>query len=123
MCRILLLIIGCLVSAICGCGLSQRQAPSDHSSILKQSKCSDLAASDVEVLASIDATGRVISVSILQESPCQEFNEAAKQAALAQQWFPAKRNGHAITSVKKYVYRFRVPTEPVPEALSREPEH
>jgi TonB family protein len=63
---------------------------------------------DVEVLVFIDATGKVTMVKILHESPYPEFNEAAKQAALAQQWEPATRNGEPMASTKKYSYRFRL---------------
>ncbi len=64
--------------------------------------------SDVEVLVFIDATGKVTQVKILHESPYPEFNEAAKKAALAQEWEPATRNGEPMTSTKKYSYRFRL---------------
>jgi protein TonB len=64
--------------------------------------------SDVEVLVFIDAAGKVTMVKILHESPYPEFNEAAKKAALAQQWEPATRNGEPMTSTKKYSYRFRL---------------
>jgi TonB family protein len=67
--------------------------------------------SDVEVLVFIDATGKVTMVKILHESPYPEFNEAAKKAALAQQWEPATRNGEPMTSTKKYSYRFRLTDE------------
>jgi periplasmic protein TonB len=64
--------------------------------------------SDVEVLVFIDATGKVTNVKILHESPYPEFNEAAKQAALAQEWEPATRNGEAIPWTQKYAYHFRL---------------
>jgi len=64
--------------------------------------------SDVEVLVFIDPTGKVTMVKILHESPYPEFNEAAKQAALAQEWEPATRNGEPMASTKKYSYRFRL---------------
>jgi len=64
--------------------------------------------SDVEILVFIDATGKVTMVKILHESPYPEFNEAAKKAALAQQWEPATRNGEPMPSTKKYAYRFRL---------------
>jgi periplasmic protein TonB len=63
---------------------------------------------DVEVLVFIDATGKVTMVKILRESPYPEFNEAARKAALAQEWEPATRNGEAMASTKKYSYRFRL---------------
>jgi protein TonB len=64
--------------------------------------------SDVEVLVFIDAKGKVTMVKILRESPYPEFNEAAKKAALAQEWEPATRNGEPMASTKKYSYRFRL---------------
>jgi protein TonB len=63
---------------------------------------------DVEVLVFIDGTGKVTMVKILHESPYPEFNEAAKKAALAQEWEPATRNGEPMSSTKKYSYRFRL---------------
>ncbi|MBN2575522.1 MAG: TonB family protein [Deltaproteobacteria bacterium] len=63
---------------------------------------------DVEVLVFIDATGKVTNVKLLHESPYPEFNEAARQAALAQEWQPATRNGEPMASTKKYSYRFRL---------------
>ena len=64
--------------------------------------------SDVEVLVFIDATGKVTMVKLLHESPYPEFNEAARKAALAQEWEPASRNGEPMASTKKYSYRFRL---------------
>ena len=64
--------------------------------------------SDVEVLVFIDAQGKVTMAKILRESPYPEFNEAAKKAALEQQWEPATRNGEPMASTKKYSYRFRL---------------
>jgi TonB family protein len=63
---------------------------------------------DVEVLVFIDAAGKVTMVKILHESPYPEFNEAARKAALAQEWEPATRNGEPMPSTKKYSYRFRL---------------
>jgi TonB family protein len=63
---------------------------------------------DVEVLVFIDGTGKVTMVKLLHESPYPEFNEAAKQAALATLWEPATRNGDPMPSTKKYSYRFRL---------------
>jgi|WetSurMetagenome_2_1015567.scaffolds.fasta_scaffold206684_2 TonB family protein len=63
---------------------------------------------DVEVLVFIDAAGKVTMVKILHESPYPDFNEAAKKAALAQEWEPATRNDEPMPSTKKYSYRFRL---------------
>jgi len=64
--------------------------------------------SDVEVLVFIDATGKVTKVKILHESPYPEFNEAAKETALAQTWEPATRNGEPVSWTQKYAYHFRL---------------
>jgi TonB family protein len=67
--------------------------------------------SDVEVLVFIEATGKVTHVKILHESPYPEFNQAAKKAALTQEWEPSTRNGDPMPSTKKYSYRFRITDE------------
>jgi TonB family protein len=67
--------------------------------------------SDVEVLVFIDATGKVTHVKLLHESPYPEFNDAAKKAALSQQWEPATRNGEPMAWTQKYSYRFRLTDE------------
>jgi len=48
---------------------------------------------DVPVIVWIDEKGKVTSVKILKESPYPEFNEAAKKAAMADEFEPATRNG------------------------------
>jgi TonB family protein len=63
---------------------------------------------DVQVLVSIDATGKVTAASPFKESLHPEFNESATRAALSQRWNPAIQDGHAISSVIKYSYRFRL---------------
>jgi TonB family protein len=63
---------------------------------------------DVEVLVFISAEGKVTSVKILKEAPYPEFNEAAKQAALEQEFEPATRNGEPIPYTLPYTIRFRL---------------
>jgi TonB family protein len=63
---------------------------------------------DVEVLVFINAEGKVTSVKILKEAPYPEFNEAAKQAALEQEFEPATRNGEPIPYTLPYTIRFRL---------------
>jgi protein TonB len=66
---------------------------------------------DVVVLVAIDTEGKVTKVQILKESPYPEFNQAAKQAALADEFEPATRNGEPISYSLKYTISFRLKDE------------
>jgi TonB family protein len=66
---------------------------------------------DVVVLVAIDAEGKVTKVQILKESPYPEFNQAARQAALADEFDPATRNGEPIPYSLKYTISFRLKDE------------
>jgi TonB family protein len=63
---------------------------------------------DVTVMLSLDATGKVSRVKIVTPSPYPEFNEAARAAALAEQFEPATRDGVAIPYALSFTYRFRL---------------
>ncbi|HJX66170.1 MAG TPA: TonB family protein [Polyangia bacterium] len=63
---------------------------------------------DVPVIVWIDEKGKVTSVKILKESPYPEFNEAAKKAALADEFEPATRNGVPTATTLKYNVSFRL---------------
>jgi TonB family protein len=63
---------------------------------------------DVTVMLSLDATGKVSRVKIVTPSPHPEFNEAARTAALAEQFEPATRDGVAIPYTLSFTYRFRL---------------
>jgi len=63
---------------------------------------------DVPVIVWIDGNGKVTSVKILKESPYPEFNEAAKKAALADEFEPATRNGVPTPTTLKYNVSFRL---------------
>ena len=63
---------------------------------------------DVPVIVWIDETGKVTSVKILKESPYPEFNEAAKKAAMADEFEPATRNGVPTATTLKYNVSFRL---------------
>ena len=63
---------------------------------------------NVPVMVTIDKTGKVTSVKILKSSGHPEFDEAAKKAALAEQFQPATRGGKAIEYTISYTYRFRI---------------
>lgn len=63
---------------------------------------------DVTVMLSLDATGKVSRVKIVTPSPYPEFNEAARIAALAEQFEPATRDGVAIPYTLSFTYRFRL---------------
>lgn len=63
---------------------------------------------DVPVIVWIDTEGKVTSVKILKESPYPEFNEAAKKAAMADEFEPATRNGVPTPTTLKYNVSFRL---------------
>jgi TonB family protein len=50
----------------------------------------------------------VTAVKILKESPYPEFNEAAKKAAMADEFEPATRNGVPTATTLKYNVSFRL---------------
>jgi len=63
---------------------------------------------DVTVMVSLDASGKVIAVKIIRESPYPEFNEAARKAAQAEEFEPATRDGLPIPFTLSFTYRFRL---------------
>jgi periplasmic protein TonB len=63
---------------------------------------------DVPVIVWVDTSGKVTSVKILKESPYPEFNEAAKKAAMADEFEPATRNGVPTPTTLKYNVSFRL---------------
>jgi periplasmic protein TonB len=72
--------------------------------ILKQQQLE----ADVKVSLSIDVTGKVVAVKIIGPSEYPEFNEAAKAAALLQQYEPATRDGVPIPYSLPFTFRFRL---------------
>jgi protein TonB len=63
---------------------------------------------DVPVMVSIDATGKVTTVKVLKSSGYPELDEAARVAALSEEFEPATRDGAAIPYTLSYTYRFRL---------------
>jgi protein TonB len=63
---------------------------------------------DVTVSVSIDATGQVTSVSIVRSSGQPAFDQAAQQAARAERFTPAVRDGRPVAFTLTYSYRFRI---------------
>lgn len=63
---------------------------------------------DVPVIVWIDVEGKVTSVKIVKESIYPEFNEAAKKAAMADEFDPATRNGVPTPTTLKYNVSFRL---------------
>jgi TonB family protein len=63
---------------------------------------------DVPVIVWIDEKGKVTAVKIVKESPYPEFNEAAKKAAMADEFEPATRNGVPTPTTLKYNVSFRL---------------
>lgn len=66
---------------------------------------------DVPLVVRIDESGKVTEVKIVEPSPYREFDEAARAAALAEEWEPARRNGVAIAYTLNFVSRFRIEVE------------
>lgn len=66
---------------------------------------------DVKISLSLDATGKVVAVKILTPSTYPEFNEAARVAALTEEFEPALRDGAAIPYSLPFTYRFRLEDE------------
>jgi protein TonB len=66
---------------------------------------------DVTVLVSLDASGKVLSAKVIKGAPYPEFEEAAKAAALAEEFEPALRDGVPIPYTLSYTYRFRLEDE------------
>ncbi len=63
---------------------------------------------DVTVMVTLDATGKVTDVKIISPAPYPEFNEAARAAALAEEFEPALRDGVPVAYTLSYTYRFRI---------------
>ncbi len=63
---------------------------------------------DVMLSVSIDAGGRVTSVSIVRSSGQAAFDQAAREAALEERFTPAQRDGRSVAFTLTYSYRFRI---------------
>lgn len=63
---------------------------------------------DVTVMVTIDAAGKVTGVKIIRPAREEEFNEAARRAALAEAFEPATKDGAAIPYTLSFTYRFRL---------------
>jgi TonB family protein len=63
---------------------------------------------DVVVMVSLDATGKVAAVKIVKAAAQPELNESAKQAALQEEFEPARKNGEAVPTSITFTYRFRL---------------
>ncbi|MEO8182235.1 MAG: energy transducer TonB [Deltaproteobacteria bacterium] len=63
---------------------------------------------DVLLRVSIDASGLVTGVSIVQSSGHADFDRAAQQAAREERFSPALRDGHPVAFTLTYSYRFRI---------------
>ena len=63
---------------------------------------------NVLVRVHIAASGRVTRVTVLKGSGHQAFDDAAKKAARAESYTPAKRDGKAVPFTLAYSYRFRI---------------
>jgi protein TonB len=67
---------------------------------------------DVTVMVSLDVRGRVTTMKIIKEAAYPAFNEAARQAALAEEYEAATRDGVPIPYTLSFTYRFRLEDSP-----------
>lgn len=63
---------------------------------------------DVQVRVTINAKGKVTKVGVLKGSGHKAFDDAATQAAKAETFAPATRDGNAVEYTLSYSYRFRI---------------
>lgn len=63
---------------------------------------------NVSVMIRIAADGRVLSAKVLKSSGYEQFDTAARAAALKERFAPATRGGEPVEYTLKYTYRFRI---------------
>jgi TonB family protein len=63
---------------------------------------------NVVVLITISDSGTVDDARVLTSSGYQEFDAAARKAALQERYTPATRGGESVNYTLKYTYRFRI---------------
>jgi periplasmic protein TonB len=63
---------------------------------------------DVVVSVDITAGGKVTNVTVVRSSGEPAFDEAARRAALSEQFSPATRGGQPVAFTLSYSYRFRI---------------
>ena len=63
---------------------------------------------DVLVRVSLDKAGKVQTVKVVQSSGHEAFDKAARKAAFAETFSPARRNGKPVPFTLSYHYRFRI---------------
>ncbi|MBL8484609.1 MAG: TonB family protein, partial [Rhodocyclaceae bacterium] len=66
---------------------------------------------DVELEVDIDAEGRVTSARVLSSSAGEVFDAAARQAAYATRFQPARLRGVAVASTLHALMRFEAPQQ------------
>jgi protein TonB len=65
---------------------------------------------DVLLVVSLDATGRVLSVTVGRSSGDEAFDESARQAAREERFSPALRDGVAVPTTFSFTSHFRLET-------------
>jgi protein TonB len=65
---------------------------------------------DVLLVVSLDAAGRVLSVTVGRSSHDEAFDEAARQAAREERFSPALRDGVAVATTFSFTTHFRLDT-------------
>ena len=65
---------------------------------------------DVLLVISLDATGRVLSVTVGRSSHDEAFDESARQAAREERFSPALRDGVPVATTFSFTTHFRLDT-------------
>jgi TonB family protein len=60
------------------------------------------------VMVSVGADGKVTAVRVLKGSQYPEFDEAARQHALKEEYEPATLNGAPVATTLSFTYKFRL---------------
>jgi TonB family protein len=63
---------------------------------------------NIPVMLTLDETGKVVRVKILEESEYPELNEAVRRTAMAEEFTPAMRDGVPVAFSISFTYRFYV---------------
>jgi protein TonB len=63
---------------------------------------------DVTVLVTLDGAGKVTAVKVIKPAAFPDFDEAARRAALAEEFEPATRDGVPVPTSLSFTYHFRL---------------
>jgi outer membrane biosynthesis protein TonB len=84
--------------------MEEPRVPVEYSAELRQGGIEGY----VKLWLTIDPAGAVVAVNPVAMPSEPALYEAAKRAALAQRWIPAKHDGRPVFTVLEYTYVFRL---------------